>query len=1112
MSDFFIYHSNDLDVQAGILISLLQQRSTDPFQSETILVQSPGMAQWLQLKIAEADGIAANLRFPMPASFIWQQYADNLPDVSEQSPFGKEAMTWHLMALLAILPLPRLNEYWRDHALGNQEKRYQLARQIADLFDQYLVYRPDWIDAWEKGDDRYIENQLRYALADNPVLLAQIKQDIRWQGQLWRELVAAVCRHTKDSPARHRVNLHLTYLNTLATGRPKNLPPRIFVFGISALPKAYLETLQAISRHSQVHLFFNNPSKHYWGDLADPRFIRELSLKTYREHGSDREANWLSETEKVRLKNGEFERSADDELLQIGHPLLATWGKLGRDFFYLLSDLNAREFTAYTPLEGADLLTQVKNRILNLVPDKQQPLQPPKADRSVVLHACHSPMREVEVLHDYLLRQFQADETLTPKDIVVMVADIDRYTPYIQAVFGQYQRYTEDRIGKKRPDERYIPFSISDGKLSENDVLLATYLSLLDLKNSQFSAEEVLAFLDVPAIREKFEIALSDLPQIRHWVARVEIRFGLDKNCDSAVKNYNAWQAGLERLLLGYAMRESQGIWQDSLGFDDSDGLKGQVVGNLAAFLDRLAQWHTFLQQSHSIEKWQQNLTALLTDFFVADEQTVDIQQYIRDAVRSVTELLRSMDFQEDISAEVMAEVMTEKLNDNPNSLKFLVGKVSFCTLLPMRSIPFRVVCLLGMNENDYPRRRTPNSFDLMRYHRRKGDRSRRDDDRYLFLEALLAAQEQLYISYVGRSITDNQPRQPSVVVSQLQDYINDNLADNALRLTEKVHPMTIFSPQNFYGNDRTFAKEWLPSSPAMPSGENKQAVLPLTEKLTRIELDQLVKFVRHPVKYFFENQLGVYFQNDDDLIPDTENFTLDGLDLYRIKDDFLTYSDEELCRYFERLSVKGILPRGNFGKVYEAKVRSEMETFREKVRDYLLQTPQTQAIELDIDGVKITGNLTALYGDSPDKRRIAWRVGNLSDGFGLENWVYHLAKCATGEVTSSLMITRDKSVTLAAIAAERATAQLGVYVRAYLCAMNRIQCIPTMKITALLKCRSADELRRLLDNAARPTDYNRGDPYWRRLLLNLDDGELTDVLPTLTDWFAMLVDAYEKA
>ncbi|HHT7854991.1 TPA: exodeoxyribonuclease V subunit gamma, partial [Pasteurella multocida] len=183
-------------------------------------------------------------------------------------------------------------------------------------------------------------------------------------------------------------------------------------------------------------------------------------------------------------------------------------------------------------------------------------------------HSCHSPMREVEVLHDYLLHLFQQDSTLTPKDIVVMVADIDKYTPYIQAVFGQYNQTVQ----------RQIPFSISDNRLSENDVLMASFTHLLALKESQFSAEDILALLDIPAIRNRFQIELMELEQIRHWVAHAGIRFGVEKEQGKQEKNTNSWQAGLERMLLGYAMREENGIWQGNLGFDPCYGLQGQLA------------------------------------------------------------------------------------------------------------------------------------------------------------------------------------------------------------------------------------------------------------------------------------------------------------------------------------------------------------------------------------------------------------------------------------------------------------------------------------------------------------------------------------------------------
>ena len=470
---FYIYHSNDLDVQKDILLTLMEQIPSDPFVPETIMVQSQGMAQWLQLQIAEKKGIAANLKFPLPASFIWQQYVDNLPNVAEQSQFAKDAMAWRLMTLIPQANVAQLNAYLQSSSASEQQKRYQLALKIADLFDQYLVYRPDWIAAWERGDNVYIEQQIKnQKLTEHEKLFQQIQQDIQWQGELWRALVADVQAQHEESAVQHRAKLHNAYLNLLQQQAPRNLPARLFVFGISALPKTYLETLVAMSTHCDIHLFFNNPSREYWGDIVDQQFAQKLALK-------QRQAWKSAEKNTALLSNisAPTEETQDGELLQVGNPLLATWGKLGRDFFYLLSQVDGTDIQFFTELTGMSLLSQVQNRILNLKPNKTALLTLAPNDRTLTCHACHSPMREVEVLHDYLLQLFQQEPTLTPKDIVVMVADIDQYTPYIQAVFGQYQRYSQGRL-----ESRFIPFSISDGKLSENDVLLAAFLSLLKLK------------------------------------------------------------------------------------------------------------------------------------------------------------------------------------------------------------------------------------------------------------------------------------------------------------------------------------------------------------------------------------------------------------------------------------------------------------------------------------------------------------------------------------------------------------------------------------------------------------------------------------------------------
>lgn len=1108
---FYIYHSNDLDVQKDILLTLMEQNIADPFMPETIMVQSPGMAQWLQLQIAEKTGIAANLRFPLPASFIWQQYVDNLPQVAEHSQFAKEWMAWRLMTLIPRANISQLNAYLQSSEQSEQQKCYQLAFKIADLFDQYLVYRPDWLAAWERGDDEYIQKQIQSQKnGKHEKLFKQIQQDIQWQGELWRALVAEIQTQYPENSAQHRAKLHDAYLALLQQKAPKNLPARLFVFGISALPKTYLETLVAMANYCDVHLFFNNPSREYWGDIVDPTFVQKLALK--------RRQEWKTPEKFTALLsniNKPIEATQEGEILQVGHPLLAAWGKLGRDFFHLLNLIDGTDIQFFTDLNDTSLLSQVQNRILNLKANKTDLLHLSENDGTLSFHACHSPMREVEVLHDYLLQLFQQDPELTPKDIVVMVADIDKYSPYIQAIFGQYQRYYNGKLEK-----RYIPFSISDGKLSENDVLIAAFLSLLKLKESQFSAEEVLALLEIPAVHEKFNIELRDLETIRHWVADVGIRFGLAEN--NAARNFNAWQAGLERMLLGFALPEENAIWQNTLGFDNAYGLKAQLVGNLVSFIECLQQWHQTMLTEHKMNEWQGILTTLVDNFFAQNNDNVDTLLYIKDCIQTQADLLAEIHFEQPIVIDVIAEMMASKLDDNDNSLKFLVGKVSFCTLLPMRAIPFKVVCLLGMNDGDYPRQQTPNSFDLMQYHRQKGDRFHRDDDRYLFLEALLAAQQYLYISYVGRSAIDNQPLEPSVLVSQLLDYINDNLSDDK-KIKVQQHSMAIFSPENFGETHRTFAKEWLPLANRQIMSVSDFATQDLAaplETISQLEFSQLVQFIRHPVRYFFEKQLGVYFKNDDELIADSENFTLNGLDLYQINNDILSCNDDELDLFFQKWRLKGIAPRGHFATVYEQQVRSNMAEFRETLRDYVQHPPQTEWLELKLQTshgeLTLQGILDNLFGET--KQRIVWRVGKIKESFIIEHWLMYLWQVVvTGRTQSPLLYCKNKTVECYQFETlEKSTAleQLLVYVEAYLQGLQHIQLVPTVELDKCLKMaeKNVPENQAILEKMAYGDNYGaKADIYWRRILTQTQHWEFESMGSQVVAWFGLMTKSLKK-
>ncbi|QIM68160.1 exodeoxyribonuclease V subunit gamma [Basfia succiniciproducens] len=1143
---FTVYHSNRLDVQKDILIELMQLLPPDdPFQTEIILVQSPGMAQWLQLKIAEKKGIAANLKFPMPASFIWQQYINVLEDVSQQTQFNKDAMTWRLMQLIPqFLSEPcfqALENYLKNSPYSEQQKLYQLARKVADLFDQYLVYRPNWIQAWENNQPESIEQAIgTYQKDDNPELITQIKRDIKWQGILWRALIDEVQRGA-GYKVRHRANLHQAFIDKLRSAKPENLPQRIFIFGISALPQSYLETFEAMSRYCDIHLFFNNPSREYWGDIVDDRFLQKLQTRQRFDHYENNHTALLSSATLTNMQQENYEFSPDNEKLLVGNPLLAGWGKLGRDFFYLLTDLmtraeeHNREIIAFVDLDDKTLLSQVQGHILDLIPMAVKKLNKPQEDNSLTIHACHSVMREVEVLHDYLLSLFELDKNLTPKDIVVMVADIDKYAPYIQAVFGQYQKDLQTNQFYQA-DKRYIPFSISDNKLTESDVLIASFLMLLNLKESQFSAEEVLAYLDIPAIRMRFQIELEDLETIREWVKNSGIRFGLEKRTDNSLKNYNAWQSGLERMLLGYAMRAENGIWQDSLGFDDSHGLQGKLAGLLAAFIERLYQWQQFLRNPHSYEEWGQALLELVDHFFLENEQSLEAILYLKEIIQQLHEQLDEVNFTSKLEIDVIAEVMAEQLNDKNTSLKFLVGKVSFCTLLPMRAIPFKAVCLLGMNDGEYPRQQTPNSFDLMQYHRQKGDRFRRDDDRYLFLEALLAAENYFYVSYVGQSIIDNQQREPSVLVSQLLDYLAENLANNDEEIEQirtslvQYHSMTIFSPDNFSAMHRSYAKEWLPlvNRNQYPVPDFTQQISGEIDEVREIDILQLVQFVQHPVKFFFEKRLGVYFQQTDEQIPETENFTLDNLDNFLIKDELIRFADDETDNYFERLKLEGILPYGHFGDIYKRRLQNEAAELKNKISAYLSQEPAHQFVEITLDmgeqSVLLTGHLDHLY--QPFAQRVKWRVGEVKDKHIIENWLYYLLQlCTTDNVNPPLYYGKNGCIGFKTLEKSTALSILKLYVKAYLQGLKQVQIVPTYKIDDYLKsCQPETEfdtlsafnnLRDLFKSSNNYTN-EKEDIYWTRVFqqateLNSDKEKLMQIQQTTRDWFGLMLNSVEK-
>ena len=958
-----IYHSNTLDTLRDVLVEMIKREPlSDPFLADQILVQSPGMAQWLKLELAQRIGVAANIEFPLPASFLWKVFVAALPDVPERSAYNKETMTWLLMRLLPRhLSDPRfaiLKQYLKED--DNPLRLYHLAARVADLFDQYLVYRPDWIAHWEQGDNQPAET------------------DQLWQPELWRMIVQDTS--ARSLPHWHRANMYDTFVQALSkAGRGlQGIPPRIFVFGISALPQNYLDALAALGNICEVHLMIANPCKHYWGDIVDPSYLAKLNRL------------WLSKGQ-----------ASASEYYQTGHPLLASMGKLGRDYLHLIQEMALNEVAIFNEPGQDTLLHALQTDILELENRGLEGHQPTlcfsSTDKSVQLHANFSCLREVEVLHDQLLALFDERPELKPRDIIVMMPDVTRYAPYIDAVFGNAQA------------QHYLPYSISDRSADQEIPLINSFLQLINLSKSRFTASQVTELLELPATLSRYELHEEDFDNIRRWIHDVGIHWGINQqnraDIGSVAFSQNTWSFGIDRLYAGYSMGSEQQLWNGIAPYQGVAGLSAAALGRLSDFLTVLTECQRIFQGARSLSEWTQEIHNLLAAVYQeSDPQDVEAVALINKALASLKDTFGESGFSDEIDVSILQDYLKEKLSVQRASQRFLSGQVNFCTLMPMRAIPFKVVCLLGMNDGEYPRAIPPMGFDLMVNHPKRGDRSRRDDDRYLFLEALLSAREVLYISYIGRSIADNTEKIPSVLVSEVLEYCDQayriDSAETAVSESIRIeHPLAAYSPRYFDGHDAalfSYNDRWL-----IPQKEEGHPVFNFVtgslsaEALEQLELEDLLAFYRHPIKYFFEKRMLVYFRDHETVLSDEEPFSLHGLDDYLLRKTLLrkALNDEGLAQAAAFARQLGELPVGKAGDALLSTRVKDMQVLSEKMQPLMQGQAVRHEIRLACAGLTLVGWVDQIY----ENGVLRYDVSKVKGKHYFQTWIQHLVTCASG-------------------------------------------------------------------------------------------------------------------
>ena len=813
--------SNRMEVLAAELAELMRTPPGDPFAPEWIVIPHSTIGQWLSLELARALGIAANVRFDRPAEFAWAIMRGVVPDLSREQPFSPARLRWRIHHVLPEFARERWGGAVRGYlADGDPRKRFELADRLARVFDRCLLYRPDWIREWERGAVPHWQARLWQLLvgskgpAEHWVAAIDSFREAHSAGE-WPSIRSS--RPSLGSSARLSPGAgdrSAARSGVPAAGRPPGWPLRASFFAVPALSPSYLEMLGETARGIELHLFMLNPCREYWGDIHSRR---ELDRRA---GGADPEERYLAE----------------------GNELLAGWGRAGRDTFDSFVEVASAGFEEHFEApEGSARLAAVQRDILDLrlasegeeaeeagaaaeavrVGGSAEPES--EADDSIRIHVCHSPLREAEVLHDRLLRLFDTHQDLEPADVLVLTPSLAVYAPVFEAVFGAAGR---------------IPINVARAAGGGSRTLRA-FLDLLDLPGSRLGAEAVLAPLDAPVVRARFGIDEADLPVVRGLVREAGIRWGADEAHRGAEglpeTADHTWRQGLRRLLLGYAMPAADvlvaGIVPCPAGVGGRD-IAGELLGRFVSYCEEVLGLRARLAGECRPADWGEALRAVVQGFLSDGSGPVraaggarhgGLARELAGEVSAIRGLIR--DFEREVEGTgtpvpfaVVRDVLREHARDVSGETARLADGVTVAPLASGCIFPAKVVCVAGMNDGAFPRSPSFPSFDVVAAGPvRRGDRDVRHEDRFAFLEALLAARRCFLVTCTGRGLRDDAPIPPSVLVDELKGYLGRRFPGAPV---ETRHPLQPFSPRYFTTAGNEAAGEAAPADTSSDEAE----------------------------------------------------------------------------------------------------------------------------------------------------------------------------------------------------------------------------------------------------------------------------------------------------
>jgi exodeoxyribonuclease V gamma subunit len=928
--------SNNPEMLLHRLADRLRIPLDSPLKAETIVIQTPGMEKWLSMGLAKSHGICANYAFLFPNTFLNGLSQRLFGESSGQDLFEKATMLWRIIDTLPGLLDEERFAAIRDYLADDPGsiKLYQLCRQIADTFDQYQIYRPDMLLDWDSGHTWLGEHGMTSG------------KDV-WQPVLWRKLT--------ETGGMHRAKMYDGLLRALqgqGSIDPTVLPERISVFGISVLPPFYMAIFRALAGLTEVTLYLVSPVKDSFAGDGDP--------------GAGR------------------------------NPLLLSMGRAGKELFEEVlatpaEDLDREE----TFVEG--MAQRVLSTLQTMILKGREPVHPAGAtcpaaqpeDGSVQIHSCHSPMREIEVLYDNLLMMFQEDGDLTPRDIVVMTPDIREYAPYIRAVFDN-----------PYSDAHAIPYAVADIPVAEENETPRAFLGFLRAMRGRFKASEMIDLLGCAPVAARYGFSSDETDLVKTWLDRAGIRWGVDGDHLAGHNlppyDQNTWQSGFKRLLLGYALpQKGYDLFEGIRPYDGVEGTEAQVLGKLVDFAESLFGFANQFRSDFTLEEWSGHLSGMLDTFFPSTGDYASEFIFVQRAINGLREAQSLSGFSKKVPLEVIRYHLEHSLGDEETRKGFFTGGVTFSSMIPMRGIPFKVVCLIGMNDGVFPRQKNYADFDLIGKYPRPGDRSPRDYDRYLFLKALVAARDRLSISYTGQNIRDNSTIPPSVLVTELAGY---------LRIQAVTHRLQPFNPRYFAAERGLFSYSRENCDTARALFQERKERVPfvegsisdLPEPALRVTLRSFCRFFKNPVKYFYNERLGLYLDDGHGVPRDTEVFNFDTLEAYQFSEGLVEgiLAEGDTRNFVNMLTVSGQLPHGSVGRYLTYRKTKEMADFFARVQEHATGPLPPLHVEVTAGSIVIHGELKTMH----EGCLLNYRPSKVKANDRITTWICHLLLAMAGK------------------------------------------------------------------------------------------------------------------